>query len=397
MKRRLEQLKIFVYILGKYLKNRNINNKTNRNKNIVIVFQQIFGDSILFSITLNSYVKLFSRENGYKVTVLCRPSVLQFLKQTIDIPEAIELRSMDFTRLVNDFKYYKECLNWVNLNADTLIVPGTSVSAELLLAASSVNRRIGLVQCKKRTWPPILAQLPSMAYTEIVRPTEELMALQRHKFFMNYLGDGEFKAVMPRLKTINWKLPNGRGYCVIAPGASKKEKCWPLERFVEVVDYICDEYGLEICICGGKEEIFYSEYILTHCKCCEKIHDFTGKTSFDMWSAIVQNASIVIGNDSATLHLAAASGRNAICIAGVYDKGHFFPYDVDVLLSDEKKPVTIMKSMPCEFCRTKGYYCGYGNFKCKKAIKRNRCALCIDEIKTREIIESIDLLLRMEQ
>ena len=99
---------------------------------------------------------------------------------------------------------------------------------------------------------------------------------------------------------------------------------------------------------------------------------------------------MVIGNDSATLHIAAAHRVKAICIAGIYDKFQFFPYLVDELDEGDRLPETVYVDMPCAYCRTKGYFAGYGNPKCRKAIKTGKCSLCIDEITVEMVISKID-------
>ena len=96
---------------------------------------------------------------------------------------------------------------------------------------------------------------------------------------------------------------------------------------------------------------------------------------------------MVIGNDSATLHIAAAHRVKAICIAGVYDKFQFFPYVVDELDEGDFLPETVYVNMPCEYCRTKGYYAGYGNVACLKVVKQGRCALCVEAITVEMVKE----------
>ena len=81
---------------------------------------------------------------------------------------------------------------------------------------------------------------------------------------------------------------------------------------------------MDIYICGGSDEKDSALAMIQGVISSNRIYDMTGKTSFSDWAGIVQHSDLVIGNDSATLHLAAASSRKAICIAGVYDKGHFF-------------------------------------------------------------------------
>jgi hypothetical protein len=88
---------------------------------------------------------------------------------------------------------------------------------------------------------------------------------------------------------------------------------------------------MNIHMCGGGDEIEFEKIIMSQVKHSKRVISHIGKTSLSDWSAIVQHADLEIGNDSATMHLAAASRRKAICIAGVYDKYQFFPYKVDML------------------------------------------------------------------
>ena len=393
IRKKLNQIKIIVYVMLVSIKSKlNRSNGTSSRK-IAIIFQQIFGDALLFSSVLEAYAELYPQNKGYELTIICRPSVKKFMEEVVSIPAEIAIQTLDFLKLVNDFAYYQESIDVIRNKYDTIIVPGSTVSAELLSAGSLIPTRIGLVQHKKRIWPPILSLLQKVAYTEIARPSCEMMALQRHKFFVQYLGLCGYSSHLPRLlkKDLPYKMSK---YCVVAPGASKKEKCWPLSRYTEIVDYIIKEYGLNICICGGADEKEYSDYIMQNSNYKDSIVDYTGKTGFSEWSAIVQNADFVIGNDSATLHMAAASGRKAVCIAGVYDRGHFFPYDVDEIGKDERIPETVMVTMPCEFCRTKGYYSGFGNKECKRAIGRGECTICISKITIDVVKNTIDKLLR---
>ena len=117
-----------------------------------------------------------------------------------------------------------------------------------------------------------------------------------------------------------------------------------------------------------------------------------GKTSFAEWSSIIEYAHLVVGNDSATLHIAAGHRVKAICIAGIYDKYQFFPYKVDELDDGDRLPETVSVDMPCAYCRTKGYHAGYGNTVCQRSLKVGKCALCINAIDVEMVKKKIVVL-----
>lgn len=365
----------------------------NNKKTVLIVFQQIFGDSIVIQDSLKAYVKLYSPEEGYQIKFLARPSVISFMKNTLVLPEEIEMEDVDFKRFLEDYSYYKEITKKYMGIASILIVPGTSLSAEIFSAANDAKRKIGLTRSIKLTKPLIMALFSRIAYTDFVQPLKEDMMLQRHRLLLNYLGETDYKAKLPSLLPKE-KIIKENHYCVMCPGSSKLEKCWPTCRFSEVADYIIEKYDMNIHLCGGADETEFEKNMLIQTKHLERIISHIGKTNFSDWSAIVQHADLVVGNDSATMHLAAASRRRAICIAGVYDKYQFFPYKVDFLEEGDCLPITLLKDMPCEWCRTKGYHAGFGNKECKRRIASNQCASCIDLITVEDVEEQIDMLMR---
>lgn len=361
------------------------------NKNIVIIFQQVFGDAVILLSTLKEYEKLFPQSDGYHIKLLLRPQILCFLNDIAELPNNIEYIPIEFKNIVNDYDYFKGVVNEHCVNIEYVIVPGTSLSAELLSSASNARRRIGLVQAFQRHWPPHMWLFQKLAYSEKVIPKIDEMMLQRHRRLLHYLGYTEFKAILPVLKY--QKSIIQEKYIVIAPGASSYVKCWPLDRFVLLVEYIVDKYNISVFLCGSKEDKYRSEYISDRLNNNSKVHNYVGKLKFYEWSSLIQHADLVIGNDSATIHLAAAHKTKAICIAGVYDKYQFFPYRIDV---KDVLPVAVFKEKECSWCRTKGYYAGYGNKKCSNAIKEGKPAKCISEIDVKDVTDEIEYIMKLK-
>lgn len=383
----IDRIKIAAFAITKGI----IKQESRNTKNVLIIFQQIFGDSVVISGALAEYVKLFPSSKGYHIKMLIRRSVLDFMRSTLVIPNEIEYVSIDYTRLVNDYKYFKEIQREYCANCYLTIVPGSSLSAELLSDVTVASKRIGLISGEARTWPPHMWLFQKLAYTDLVIPDKNEMMLQRHRRLLDYLGAIDYQARLPKLlkKERLIKSP----YVVVCPGSSMALKCWPAERFAATCDFIIEKYNYEVHLCGGADEQEHEKAFLQASKHSDRIVSHVGKTNFSDWSAIVQHASLVVGNDSATLHLAAAARVPAICIAGVYDKYQFFPYKVDKLEEGDRLPETVLVDMPCAWCRTKGYFAGYGNDKCKKKIKDGKCALCIDTVTVEMVKEKVDELL----
>ena len=361
------------------------------NKTVIIVFQQIFGDSILIQSFLEMYTKLYPKTEGYNLIFLARPSILRFMKETMPLPADIKYEELDFKKFLADYGYYKQIINSYKNKAGTIIIPGTSLSAEIFSCAVNSKRKIGLVRSMKLKSPFLRALISRLAYNEIVTPDKREMMFERHCKLLRYLGLKDCKSKLPELIK-QPALIQGK-YAVICPGSSKSEKCWPIEKFGKVADYLMDKYALDIHLCGEAGEEHYSADLKKHVRNQERIISHIGATSYPEWASIIQHASIVIGNDSASLHMAVAGRIPSVSIVGVYDKYQFFPYKVDVLEEGDILPVTVMEDLPCKWCRTLGYDAGFGNPECKKAIKQGKSALCLERISENRITEAIDGLL----
>ena len=391
MIKKFNRVLICIDSLFRIIKNKVISKKSVKGKKILIVFQQVFGDAIIISNALNRYVNLYSSQEGYSLKVVANPSIIKFMKETLPIDPNLVFEEINFKDFVNNFRYYRMIVKKYE-DVDTIIVPGTSLSAEIFSCAINARRKVGLVRYTDIKHPLIMAVFAKYAYTEIVRPEKDLMMLQRHRLLLNYLGDLDYKSRLPRMLCIDNKENNKWKYCVVCPGASIMEKCWPIERYVDLIDYIVENKNLDVYLCGGKGEEHFGNIVEKNVKTPTRIYNVIGKTDFKEWVSIIQGSEFVVGNDSATVHIAAASLKKAICIAGVYDKYQFFPYKVDLLEEDEFLPITICKDKECAWCRSIGYYCGYKNEECSKRIKDNKCALCIDDIHLKEVIDEINKL-----
>ena len=122
----------------------------------------------------------------------------------------------------------------------------------------------------------------------------------------------------------------------------------------------------------------------------EKVIDRIGKTSFPEWISLIQHSVLTIGNDSASIHIAAACRVPSICLVGLYDKNQFFPYSMEDINGKKVLPKAIMSKANCEYCRTIHYFAGYGNNRCKRQIKSGKAALCISNISVLEVLKVID-------
>ena len=113
-------------------------------------------------------------------------------------------------------------------------------------------------------------------------------------------------------------LPPGR-YVVFHPGSGGLAKCWPADRFLEVIGKI----GLgKIVILGPAELERWSPDLIAAFE--EKAHVIKSPT-LTVLTGLLANSAAYVGNDSGVSHLAAAVGARTLAIFGPSSAEHFAP------------------------------------------------------------------------
>lgn len=115
----------------------------------------------------------------------------------------------------------------------------------------------------------------------------------------------------------------------IQPGASKEERRWPPERFGELARTLAGA-GCRVLLLGVEGERPSAE-IVKRTAGVDMI-DAVGKTSIDRLGALLENVSLLVTNDTGTMHMAAAVGTGVLMLSmchsnpfetGPYGEGHW--------------------------------------------------------------------------
>lgn len=101
----------------------------------------------------------------------------------------------------------------------------------------------------------------------------------------------------------------------IHPGSGSRQKCWPAERFSELILRMRKEMYAQILIISGPADYEIVEKLRV------KVKDFIHVDQLPLpnLAAIIKRCNIFIGNDSGITHLAAAVGVHTIAIFGSTD------------------------------------------------------------------------------
>ncbi|MEN9493665.1 MAG: hypothetical protein RJA63_4114 [Pseudomonadota bacterium] len=121
-------------------------------------------------------------------------------------------------------------------------------------------------------------------------------------------------------------LPPRGSYVVFIPGGSWIGKAWPIERFGEIARRL-HEQGFEIVVSGSASERALCEELALECRG----HNMAGQTTLPGLAEVIRNARLVIGNDSAGMHIAVATRSDSICVMWGGSFGRFIPYPQEIL------------------------------------------------------------------
>ena len=160
-------------------------------------------------------------------------------------------------------------------------------------------------------------------------------------------------------KFVDKEGKNNKMDIVIAPGAYHFTKRWPKEHFVSLIRLLIDT-GYRVSLLGGKEDIRLGEYFESIFK--DKITNYIGKTDLSGSAEVIDKHGVVITNDTAIMHIAAARRTPVIALFGsTVRQFGFTPYNAPHKI--------IEKNIPCRPCTHYGKaHCPKKHFKCMNLI-----------------------------
>ncbi len=144
-------------------------------------------------------------------------------------------------------------------------------------------------------------------------------------------------------------------FAVVAPGSAWATKRY--SHYSRLIDLLDVKLGLPVLLIGGPDDIALSKSIGENS--FHRPHDLTGQTTLLESAAIISMATLVISNDSAPAHIAAAMGTPIVAIFGPTVKEFGFgPYS-------EKSDVVDIGALRCRPCSSHGSkHCPQKHFDC---------------------------------
>lgn len=127
---------------------------------------------------------------------------------------------------------------------------------------------------------------------------------------------------------------------LMSPGARWESKRWPPERFAQLADRLIERDRATVALIGSPSEWPLAEEIRDQMREAPLL--LAGQTSLKQLAALMEEASLLITNDSGPMHLAAAMGTPVVAIFGPTSPRRTGPYGSGHRI--------LQKELPCVPC-----------------------------------------------
>jgi len=185
-------------------------------------------------------------------------------------------------------------------------------------------------------------------------------------------------------------------FVVIHPCPLTQYKRWPIDAWVEVIEYLADQ-NISVLMSGGPSttDRELSDTVLRRLKTSsrDKVIDGTAKLNFAQLSGILKKALAYVGVDTSVTHLAAACNTPTITLFGATPPTNFGPWPNGFTGS---QPFALRALR--QTCKNVTILQGPGDcVPCRKAGCEDRAdskSECLEKLPAQQVIDELDRLLK---
>ena len=215
----------------------------------------------------------------------------------------------------------------------------------------SVPGRLKLTLALWRYQPDVVVDLRSTAYPFLLKPFAAWRYMRRPPRALTHMRERQvwkLQAQVPALRRASmpaapeetlwwsrndlahverlwtrWGLQTAQRVVIVCPGARSHIKRWTIEGFAQVADRLITELGAQVIFSGEPEEEVIVEDVRERMRA--PAYSAVGLITIRQLGLLMRKARLVITNDSASLHLASASGVPTVALFGPTDAAKYGP------------------------------------------------------------------------
>ena len=198
---------------------------------------------------------------------------------------------------------------------DTAFLLRKSLSRALLLAAAGIPTRVGLANAKSgwllthRVAPALGPPHKASTYLPLLEAVGLVVLPGPYTYTVS---DDERQAARQRLSSLN--ALDGRPFVILHPGANWPHKRWAPERFAALGDRLIEHHRVHVVITGGPDDGPLAQAVQRAMRQTATV--LAGTTTLRELGALLEQAQLVVSNDTGVLHIAAALRRPIVALYG---------------------------------------------------------------------------------
>ncbi len=299
-------------------------------RTLLLVRLDGIGDYVLFR-NFIEVLKNSDRFRDYEIT-LCGNETYKDFAETYDhqvVTDFIWINRKSFGR---NFAYRCRKLKEINRKGFEVVINPVysreSLNGDSVVRAAGSKERIGCAGdlVHARRWE---RKVFDRYYTQLIRigPAIVFEFYKTKEFFETILST-KITLHAPSLPYRNAQK-KATQYAIICPGALYVEKRWPLEKFIQVIDYLHTKFGLVSTLVGDIYDL-PSDHTIHLLAERPYVTNFIGTVSLTQTTAIIQDAALVISNDTSVAHIGVAANRPVIVLSNGQRYGRFTEYPKEI-------------------------------------------------------------------
>lgn len=281
-------------------------------RSILIIKMRYIGDTVLVTPLLRALKRAMPQA---KLHLMVNRQAVGIVKGQSDIDSLI---AFDYDRAKRDLRYFfKFVLNLRRLGCDMVMDLTRNDRSALFTFISGAAVRIGyegtsffLQQAYTHRLPYRFGRIHTVDHHLDMAAALGLPATDIHPHLT--VSEPDIRWIQRLLEAKGIRA--GRPIVLIHPGARRWYKSWPMERFSRTADALMTRYRVQVVLSGGPEDQKTCSAIASRMK--KRVIDLCGKVSLERLTALIHESILLIGNDSAPIHVATAANTPVIALFG---------------------------------------------------------------------------------
>ncbi len=303
--------------------------KSGSGKKLLIVRVDEIGDYMLW----HKFLKDIATADAYKNYEIhfCGNQSWKTLFNTFDAEWVSKSFWIDKTRFKKEMGYRYRFLKQVYLEGYEIVINPTfsrdKRNDDSIVKAAKAKERVGMVS-NLESVRSYETGYDKNLYTQLFDHTEKpVFEFYRNKLFAEFATLHPSSIIDTKIdqnRLPSFAIPLPEKYFIVFPGSRSKARIWPTESFVQVSNYLFEQYSWTAVVCGTKGDAEYTGAFIKQYK--NPLLDLTGKTSLIEMLSVFTNAQCLLSVDTGSVHLAAAVGCTVFGIFNGSQYKRFAPY-----------------------------------------------------------------------